>query len=120
VDVGNSVRMAIDDYVRGELDGAMLHACMAVDGTAAKLHPTVRVGARFRRLLRENYVSIVEPMVPGINLEETVFPVQIPNATGRGRQPDFADIVYVIHRCTRPRCAPARRLRANARHPDRT
>ena len=37
VDVGNSVRKSIDDFEHGETDAAMLHACNAVDGTAAKL-----------------------------------------------------------------------------------
>jgi hypothetical protein len=100
VDVGNSMRRAIAEYESGELEAAMLHTCCAVDGTAGKVHPTIRSNAaRFTTLLRQNYISVVEPMVPGINLAETVFPVQIRNPSGPGRRPDFADIIYVIHRC---------------------
>ena len=61
----------------------MLHACNAVDGTAKKFYPALGVGARFRKLLRENYANILEPMMPGINLEQTVFPVQIPAPAAR-------------------------------------
>lgn len=34
MNVGNSVRKAIDDWGSGEQDAAMLHVCNAVDGTA--------------------------------------------------------------------------------------
>ena len=61
MDVGNSVRKAIAEWESGELDGAMLHACIAVDGTAAKVHPTLGVSARITTLLRQNYISIVKP-----------------------------------------------------------
>jgi hypothetical protein len=37
MNVGESVRKAIDDWEHGELEAAMLHACNAVDGTAKKL-----------------------------------------------------------------------------------
>jgi hypothetical protein len=62
--------------------------------------------ARFKKLLRENCTTVIEPMVPGINLVETVFPVEIENPTGPGRQTDFADIIYAIHRCNHNHGAP--------------
>lgn len=37
--------------------------------------------------------------IPGINLAETRFPVTVPNPLAAGGQPDFADIIYGIHRC---------------------
>jgi hypothetical protein len=98
MEVGRSVSKAIADRLAGDLDSAMLHACNAVDGTAKKVYPTLGVGARFTRLLRENYASVVEPMMPGINLEETVFPIRM-RGGGPGGRPDVADILYVIHRC---------------------
>jgi hypothetical protein len=39
MNVGDSVRKAIDDWEQGELESSMLHACNAVDGTAKKLYP---------------------------------------------------------------------------------
>lgn len=99
MDVGNSVRKAIDDHGNGELDAAMLHACNAVDGTAAKVHPSLGSNARFTMLLRDNYF-ILEPMAaPGINLDDTRFPVKVDWPKALGGLPDFADIVYGIHRC---------------------
>ncbi|MGO9295539.1 MAG: hypothetical protein ACLP52_16985 [Streptosporangiaceae bacterium] len=99
MDVGNSVRKAIDDYEDGEHDAAMLHACFAVDGTAAKAHPGMGSNARFTTLLRDNYF-ILEPMgAPGINLDETRFPVKVPHPKAPGGQPDYADVIYGIHRC---------------------
>src|ERR1022692_3938964 len=102
MDVGNSVRKAIEDWRDGELDAAMLHACMAIDGTAKKVYPSATgSAARFTRLLRDNYVAILEPTaVPGVNLEETRFPVKVEKirAPGGGL-PDFADVIYGIHRC---------------------
>jgi hypothetical protein len=100
MDVGNSVRIAIKLYGDGETEAAMWHACAAVDGTAAKVHPALNGNnARFTTLLRDNYF-ILEPMAaPGINLEDTRFPVKVKYPKARGGQPDFADIIYGIHRC---------------------
>jgi hypothetical protein len=106
VEVGKSISKAIAEGISGDLDSAMLHACNAVDGTAKKVYPALGVGARFRKLLRENYTSILEPMMPGINLAQTVFPVQIPGASGPGGLPDVADLLYVIHRCNHGHGAP--------------
>ncbi len=99
MDVGSSVRKAIKDYEDGDTDAAMLHACNAVDGTAKKLYPTLDSNARFTKLLRDNY-SILEPMAaPGINLDDTRFPVKVEHPKASGGQPDFADMVYGIYRC---------------------
>jgi hypothetical protein len=108
MDVGNSVRKAIADHESGDLDPAMIHACNAIDGTAAKVYPNLanNNAARFKKLLRENCLSIIEPMAPAINLVETVFPVQIQSPRGPGRALDFADILYVIHRCNHNHGAP--------------
>jgi hypothetical protein len=99
MEVGKSISRAVHDRLAGELESAMLHACNAVDGTAKKVYPQLGVGARFRKLLRENYNGILEPMVPGINFEKTVFPISVSGASGPGGLPDVADILYVIHRC---------------------
>ena len=62
MDVGNSVRIAIKLYEDGETEAAMWHACAAVDGTAAKVHPALNGNnARFTKLLRDNYF-ILEPV----------------------------------------------------------
>ena len=99
MDVGNSARKAIDDYGGGEVDAAMLHACNAVDGTAAKIYPTMGSNARFTKLLRANYF-ILEPMAaPGINLQDTRFPVKVMRPKAPGGQPDYADVIYGVHRC---------------------
>lgn len=99
--VGDSIRKSIDDWEAGELDASMLHACNAVDGTAKRAYTAV-VGsnARFTQLLRDNY-SILGPMgMPGINLVETRFPVKVQNPKAPGGQPDLADVLYGIHRCS--------------------
>jgi hypothetical protein len=87
VDVGNSVRKAMNDWEDCELDGAMLHACNAVDGTAAKTYSRVTgSNARFTKLLRDNY-HILGPMgIPGVDVERTRFPVKVnaPKAPGQG------------------------------------
>jgi hypothetical protein len=95
--VAESVRKSLADYELGELDFAMMHACMAVDGTSKKLFPDMRKHShRFTRVLRENY-DIIGPMgMPGINLETTRWPVII----GDNKEPDVADLIYSIHRCS--------------------
>jgi hypothetical protein len=106
MDVGKSVSKAIAECLGGDLESAMLHACNAVDGTATKVYPALGVGARFTTLLRTNYASVLEPMMPGVNLAETAFPMRIPNASAPGGLPDVADVLYVIHRCNHGHGAP--------------
>ncbi|WP_157660794.1 hypothetical protein [Burkholderia ubonensis] len=99
--VGNSVRLAIDDWSRGELEAAMLHSCNAVDGTARKLHSGWGNKKRFTQVIRDNY-GIFGPMaMPGINVERSRFHhVAVQGPTTSDGVPDVADIVYGIHRCT--------------------
>ncbi len=97
--VGDSVRRAIDDWEAGELEAAMLHACNAVDGTAKKLYPELGSNARFTRLLREKHATLGPMAAPGIALAETRWPVKVERPKASGGQPDFADVIYGIHRC---------------------
>jgi len=98
--VGDSVRKAIVDWELREFESAMLHACNAVDGTAKKVYPHAGSNSRFTGLLRENY-GVFGPMgVPGINLVKTRFPVKVERPKAEGGQPDIADVIYGIHRCT--------------------
>jgi hypothetical protein len=100
MNVGDSVRKAIDDWEIGELDAAMLHACNAIDGTAAKTYPALGSNARFTRLLRDNY-QIFGPMAaPGIDLVTTRWPVAVERPKASGGTPDIADVIYGIHRCS--------------------
>lgn len=100
MNVGNSVRKAIDDWSLRDLESSVLHACNALDGTAAKLHPGERTKERFTRTLRDSY-DIFGPMAaPGINLRDTRFPVRVSKPTAPGGKPDIADVIYGIHRCT--------------------
>jgi hypothetical protein len=97
--VGHSVRKAIDDWEQGDLEPAILHACNAVDGTAGKLYPRRGSQKRFTYTLRENY-GILGPMgAPGIDLVKTRFPVTVKRPTVPDGKPDFADVLYGIHRC---------------------
>ena len=98
--VGDSVRKAIDDWELREFESAMLHACNSVDGTAKKVNSHAGSNSRFTGLLRKNY-GIFGPMgAPGINLIETRFPVKVQHPKAEGGQPDIADVIYGIHRCT--------------------
>jgi hypothetical protein len=100
MNVGNSVRKAIDDWEANELDAAMLHASNAIDGTAKKVYSKLGSNARFSRLLRDNY-TILGPMgFPGINLVETRFPIKVERPKAPGGKADLADIIYGIHRCS--------------------
>jgi hypothetical protein len=100
MNVGDSIRLAIDDWMRDEFDAAMLHACNAVDGTASKRYSQNANNVRFTRLIRENY-SIFGPMgAPGIDFEATRWPVSLPHPKAPGGGADIADIIYGVHRCS--------------------
>jgi hypothetical protein len=99
MNVGESIRKAIDDWELGEIESAMLHACNSVDGTAKKVHPDLGSNARFTALLRTNYEVFGAMGAPGINLIKTRFPVTVERPKASGGQPDIADVIYGIHRC---------------------
>lgn len=77
----------------------MLHACNAVDGTAAKMYPGMGVGKRFTTLIRDSYDIFGLMAVRGVNVSETRWPVPVDSTLGKNEWPDTADLVYKIHRC---------------------
>lgn len=98
--IGYSVGKSIDDFLLGDLNGAMLHACMAVDGTSKKSHPEMyKHRTRFITTLRENY-SILRPMsFPGLDIEQIRWPVKISAEQKPEEWPDTAEVIYGVHRC---------------------
>lgn len=98
--VGKSVQKAIDEWEQGDLECAMLHACNAVDGTSKKLFPNLGNKDRFTRFLRDSYPILGPLAAPGIDLVNTRFPISVPRPKAVGGKPDFADLIYGIHRCS--------------------
>jgi hypothetical protein len=96
--VGKSVQKTIDEFEDRDLESCMLHACNAIDGTARKIS-SANAGskARYVSFLRDHY-WLLEPMVtPGVNLVETRF-TNVP--LSKQPEPDFAEIVYAVFRCS--------------------
>lgn len=98
--VGDSVRLGIDPFESRETESVMLHACIAVDGTARMKFPKLGVAARSTKLLRDDYPIFGRMAVPGVNIVETRWPVEIRSTLGKDEWPDIADLIYVIHRCS--------------------
>lgn len=98
--IGYSVGKSIDDFLIGDLNGAMLHACMAVDGTAKKTYPEMRRHrVRFLTTLRDNY-CILRPMsFPGLDIANIKWPIQISPEQKSNEWPDIAEVIYGVHRC---------------------
>jgi hypothetical protein len=100
MNVGDSVRLAIRDFEAGEPQASMMHACNAVDGTAAKLHKTLGPSARFKRALRDNYAILGPTGMSGINLEDSRFNVSVQRPSAKGGGVDVADVIWGVHRCS--------------------
>lgn len=94
--IADHIKASLDACDSKELDKAMLFACLAVDGTAKKMYPHLRVWARFKKFIVD-HLDIVELMYGGIDLKETVFPFR--NAKGKVGV-KFEDIVYEKFRCS--------------------
>jgi hypothetical protein len=98
--VGKSIQKAIDDWEDGDSESAIMHACIAIDGTAKKAFPNLASNKiRFTKLLRDNYFILGPMGAPGIDLVNTRFPVQVKKPTTPDKKPDIADVIYEIHRC---------------------
>lgn len=105
MNVGKSITKAIDEMELRDNESAMLHACNAVDGTAAKVYPSLGSNVRFTTLLRDNY-DILGPMsLPGINLFETRFPIPVQRPKAAGGQSLLAMIAQELERSEHARGA---------------
>ncbi len=115
------VFLALDAWERNETDHALMHACMAVDGTAKKIaannntannntannntanNNTAKISTpqKYKSCLRENYWIIEAMMGGGVNLTETKW-LNLKIDNGHGKiiaEPDLADFIYHIFRC---------------------
>ncbi len=94
--IADHIKYSLDACDSGDLEKAMLFACLAVDGTAKRMFPHIEwVGQRFRQFVVE-HLDIIELMHGGVNLKETVFPFK-DNKGNVGIK--FEDIVYEKFRC---------------------
>jgi hypothetical protein len=89
--IADHIKYSLEACDAKELDKAMLFACLAVDGTAMKMYPTVqKVGERFRKFIVE-HLDIIELMFGGLDLKETVFPFKDSKGNVGIK---FEDVVY--------------------------
>lgn len=96
------VLSAIEDHKAGRLDSALMHACIALDGTARRVFPNATVGRTGYKNCIRKYYWIIEPMIGGgLNLEDTKWE-NVPITEGKHQitAPDLADIIYHIFRCS--------------------
>ncbi|MGA3255311.1 MAG: hypothetical protein ABSD32_14540 [Mycobacterium sp.] len=98
MNVGDSVRRALDNWDRRAWGAAVLHAGNAVDGTAKKRYPQLGVATRFKRTIRDSLDIFHIMTAPGIDFDQTRFPVAV-NSDLSDKRPDIADVLYGIHRC---------------------
>lgn len=99
------VVLAIDELERRNLDAALMHSCIALDGTAKKFCGG-NTRKQYKDLIR-NHIDIVEEMMcRGVNLSDTIWN-NLNVTDGNGKiisAPDFADVVYHIFRCNLVHC----------------
>ena len=97
MNIGDHIQHSLNSADRGELDQALLSACIAVDGTAKKEYPHIRhSGDRYRSFIRD-HIDVIEMMVGGLNLEETLFPFR----TSKGKfGMTFGEVIYEKFRCS--------------------
>lgn len=96
------VLLAIDSFMRGEKEEALLHASFAIDGTARNFFSKDMIGKQDYKSCLRQYWWIIERFIgEGLNLEETKF-TNLKLDDGHGElisAPDLVDIVYHIFRC---------------------
>ncbi|BBX64033.1 hypothetical protein MSAS_32070 [Mycobacterium saskatchewanense] len=97
MEVGDSVRRSLDHWERRQWDAALAHACNAVDATAKKRYPQSGVASRFKLTIREAMDIFRMMAAPGIDFEQSRFPVAVKSDLPDGR-PDVADVLFGVHR----------------------
>ena len=75
--ISEYIKSSLDASDRKELEQALMFVCMAIDGTAKKLYPTMPVGQRFCKFINDNikmknsFIVIVHGIGSGILKETT-------------------------------------------------
>ena len=108
MEVGESIRHALNHWDAGELEASMLHACNAVDGTGGKAFPALGVGPRFKAMIRSNLDIFGAWASPGIDLGLTRFPVHIerrPTRHGPPTSPTLSTGFIAAPRATVTHCS---------------
>jgi hypothetical protein len=98
--VARHVGKAIDELDGGNLEWAMLHACIAVDGSASRGGRSTK--KQYVAFLRKNYAVLQAAGLFGLDCERSRFPTSpdLPDPTA-GDNADVADLIYIVHRCMR-------------------
>lgn len=103
VKIEDRVLLAIDAAVKGDLELALSLICPAIEATARKTFKKSKIsGTEYKQYLR-NYSWLIEYFSgSGIDLANTKFPNAIVESDDKRVivDPDFADIVYHIFRCS--------------------
>jgi len=95
------VLYAIDAFERDEKDVALMHACIAVDGTAGKLFKGKLGGSIYKETIRQYWWLVEAFLGGGINLRDTKWrAIKLSSKNAEQiLEPDLADIIYHIFRC---------------------
>lgn len=96
--IEKSVRKALEEFIKGDSECAMLFTCISIDGTARKIYPKWGSNKRFTQFIRNNYDILSELLLPGLDFENIRWSVEVDNPKAPGGV-DFADIIYGVHRC---------------------
>lgn len=98
MNVGKSVRLALEALRDSDLDTGMLHACNAFDGTAKKIFPHSGVADRFKELFRSRARTVESFAIPWMDLRGSRIAVKFaPESVPTPK--DFAEMIYTMHRC---------------------
>lgn len=101
MEISDSVRLSIRDYLEQEYESAMIHAGHAIEGTASKIYnKNTGSNYRFTTLLRDNYDIFGTVVMPGVDFAASRFRVTLDNPKAPNGLPDIADIIYGKHRCS--------------------
>lgn len=102
MEVEQHVQYAIDDFEAKKLESALMHACIAIEGTARKISSKPKAGRGDYKQCIRDYAWIIEPMIGGgIDQVKTIFTgLNIDDGSGKAiPSADLADVIYHIFRC---------------------
>lgn len=110
--IEKSVRKALEEFAKGDLESAMLFTCISIDGTARKTYPHLRNDnrKRFTEFIKSNYDILEEILFSGFKIDDfpQVFGADLTRSRWLFKKSDsdkisqvvdFADIIYKVHRC---------------------
>ncbi|HLE09748.1 MAG: hypothetical protein A2504_14620 [Bdellovibrionales bacterium RIFOXYD12_FULL_39_22] len=97
--VESNIKYSIEHYGRDELDGAFIHACIAIDAVAKSRYPLLKNNERNKKFIDEKMLTITRHGFPGIHATSISYQFEHHSIRRDDNRSELSEIIYHVLRC---------------------